>query len=94
MSKSYSIAEARNNFAAIVRDVELDSAIEVTRRGEPVAVLLSIEEYRRLLAGGRSFWDAYSEFRDEVDLRQLNIEPETFEDLRDVSPGRETSWHS
>ncbi len=94
MSKSYSIADARNNFAAMVRDVELDSAIEVTRRGEPVAVLLSIEEYRRLLAGRKSFWDAYSEFRDEVDLRRLNIEPEIFEDLRDVSPGRETSWHS
>ena len=94
MSKSYSIAEARNNFAAIVRDVELDSAIEVTRRGEPVAVLLSIEEYRRLVAGRKSFWDAYTEFRDEVDLRRLNIDPEVFEDLRDVSPGRETSWHS
>ena len=94
MSRSYSIAEARDNFAAIVRDVERDSAIELTRRGEPVAVLLSIEEYRRLLAGRKNFWEAYSEFRDEVDLRRLNIEPEIFEDLRDVSPGRETSWHS
>ena len=94
MSRSYSIAEARDNFAAIVRDVEQDSPIELTRRGEPVAVLLSIEEYRRLLAGRKSFWEAYSEFRDEVDLRRLNIEPEIFEDLRDVSPGRETSWHS
>ncbi len=94
MSRSYSIAEARDNFAAIVRDVELNSAIELTRRGEPVAVLLSIEEYRRLLAGRKSFWDAYSEFRDEVDPQRLEIEPEIFEGLRDVSPGRETSWHS
>ena len=94
MSRRYSIAEARDNFAALVRDVELDSAIELTRRGEPVAVLLSIEEYRCLLVGRKKFWQAYSEFRDEVDLRQLNIEPEIFEDLRDVSPGRETSWHS
>ena len=94
MSRSYSIAEARDNFAAIVRDVEQDSPIELTRRGEPVAVLLSIEEYRRLLAGRKRFWEAYSEFRDEVDLRRLNIEPEIFEDLRDVSPGRETSSHS
>jgi antitoxin Phd len=93
MSRSYSIAEARDNFAAIVRAVELNSAIELTRRGEPVAVLLSIEEYRRLLAGRKKFWDAYSEFRDGVDLRRLNIEPEVIEGLRDVSPGRETSWH-
>jgi antitoxin Phd len=93
MSRSYSIAEARDNFAAIVRDVERDSAIELTRRGEPVAVLLSIEEYRRLLAGRKNFWDAYSQFRDEADLQRLNIDPEIFEGLRDVSPGRETSWH-
>ncbi len=92
MSRSYSIAEARDNFAAIVRDVERDSAIELTRRGKPVAVLLSIEEYRRLLGGRKSFWDVYSEFRDGVDLRRLEIEPEIFEGLRDASPGRETSW--
>lgn len=90
--KSYSIADARENLAAIVRDVERISAVELTRRGKPVAVLLSIGEYRRLSAGKKSFWDAYSEFRDEVDPRRLGIEPELFEGLRDVSPGREMSW--
>ena len=93
MSGSYSIAEARDNFAAIVRAVERDSAIELARRGVPVAVLLSIEEYRRLLAGRKNFWDTYSEFRAEADLKELGIEPEVFEGLRDVSPGREASWH-
>jgi prevent-host-death family protein len=49
MSKSYSIAEARDNFAAMVRDIEERvSVIELTRRGKPVAVLLSVGEYRRL----------------------------------------------
>ncbi len=92
MFKSYSIAKARDNLAAIVRDVERVSAVELTRRGEPVAVLLSIGEYRRLLAGKKKFWDAYSEFRDEVDPGRLDIEPEIFEGLRDISPGRETNW--
>ena len=92
MSRSYSIAEARDNFTSIVRDAEKTSAIELTRRGEPVAVLLSIDEYRRLRAGKKSFWEAYSGFRDRVDLRRLDVEPETFEGLRDASPGRETSW--
>jgi antitoxin Phd len=93
MSKSYSIAEARDNFAAMVRDIEERvSVIELTRRGKPVAVLLSVGEYRRLLEGKKSFWDAYSEFRDRRDLRRLDIEPEVFEGLRDVSPGRETRW--
>lgn len=92
MFKRYSITKARDNLAAIVRDVERDSAIELTRRGEPVAVLLSIGEYRRLVAGKKSFWEAYSEFRDRVDPGRLEIEPETFEGLRDVSPGREANW--
>ena len=92
MSRSYSIAEARDNFTSIVRDAEKTSAIQLTRRGEPVAVLLSIDEYRRLRAGKKSFWEAYSGFRDRVDLRRLDVEPEIFEGLRDASPGRETSW--
>ena len=92
MSRSYSIAEARDNFTSIVRDAEKTSAIELTRRVEPVAVLLSIDEYRRLRARKKSFWEAYSGFRDRVDLRRLDVEPEIFEGLRDASPGRETSW--
>ena len=92
MLESYSIAEARDNFTAIVRDVERVSAIELTRRGKPVAVLISIEKYRRLSAGRKNYWDAYSEFRDGADLRRLDIEPEIFEGLRDVAPGRETAW--
>ena len=90
--KSYSIAKARDNLAAIVHDVERDSAVELTRRGEPVAVVLSIKEYRRLSAGKKSFWDAYSEFRDAVEPGRLGIEPDIFEGLREVSPGRETNW--
>ena len=92
MTKSYSIAEARDNFTAMVRDVERASAIELTRRGKPVAVLLSVGEYRRLLEGKKTFWDAYSEFRDRRDPRWLGIEQEVFEGLRDVSSGREMRW--
>ncbi len=93
MFESYSIAEARDRFTSIVREVEEKVAgVELTRRGKPVAVLLSVEKYRRLLEGKKTFWEAYSEFRASVDPEQLNLEPETFEGLRDVSPGRETNW--
>ena len=37
----YTIAEARHNLAAIVHELEDKEQIELTRRGEPVAVLLS-----------------------------------------------------
>ena len=66
MGKSYSIAEARDNLAAIVHDVEETAAVELTRRGKPVAVLLSVDEYRRLAANKRDLWDAYTEFRRRV----------------------------
>ena len=92
MSKSYSIAEARHHLAALVHELEHKSFIELTRRGEPVAVLLSIQEYHRLLAKETNFWDAYTAFRDVVDLVELQIEPAVFENLRDRSPGREVSW--
>jgi len=92
MLKRYSIAEARHNLAAIVHEAERAPAIELTRRGEPVAVLLSITEYRRLAAKPSNFWDAYLVFRNSVDLAQLQIEPDVFEGIRDRSPGREVSW--
>ncbi|MEA3334883.1 MAG: type II toxin-antitoxin system Phd/YefM family antitoxin [Chloroflexota bacterium] len=92
MIKEYSIAEARNHFAAIVHDLQTTPLIQVNRRGRPVAILLSIEEYERLAAGRTQFWENYQAFRNQVDLAQLAIEPAIFEGVRDRSPGRETSW--
>jgi len=89
MPKTYSIAEARHNLAAIVHEAERQSPIALTRRGEPVAILLSIQEYQRLLAKETRFWDAYTAFRNSVDLTQLNIEPNVFHAVRDRASGRE-----
>jgi prevent-host-death family protein len=91
MSKRYSIAEARHNLAAIVHEAESASPIELTRRGAPVAVLLSLAEYRRLAGKTISYWEAYTRFRESTDLTELDIEPGLFEGLRDPSPGREVS---
>lgn len=92
MLKQRSIAEARDHFTALVRDVEQEAVIELTRHGKPVAVLLSIDEYRRLTAGKVDFWQAYTAFREKVDLQQLDIRPEIFTDARDRAPGREVDW--
>jgi len=89
VSKQYSIAEARHNLAALVHELERKAFIELTRRGEPVAVLLSIREFRRLTANRGKFWEAYEAFRKAVDLPKLNIQPALFDGLRDSSPGRE-----
>lgn len=92
MPKNYSIAEARHNLAAIVHELEKSPFVELTRRGEPVAVLLSIREFRRLASGKTSFWKAYVAFRDSVNLAQLDIQPGIFEGVREAAPGREANW--
>jgi prevent-host-death family protein len=89
MSKKYSIAEARNNLAAIVHELEAIDSIELTRRGSPVAVLLSKEVYDRLQAGNTGFWHAYKNYAKQINLSELKIEPaEIFGGLRDHSAGR------
>jgi prevent-host-death family protein len=55
MCRRYSIAEARHDLAAIVHELEGRDLIELTRRGEPVAVMLSLKEYRRLTVGKEKF---------------------------------------
>ena len=92
MLKSYSIAEARRHLSSIVRDVEQAAVVELTRRGKPVAVLISPAEYRHLHSERMLFADAYRSFRERVNLADLDIGPDTFEGVRDVAPGRARSW--
>jgi prevent-host-death family protein len=88
MNKRYSVAEARNRFTAILRDAETSPGVTITRRGKPVAVLVSWNEYRRL-STRPDFWDAYRTLRGQFDFSALGIEPEIFTGGRDASPGRE-----
>jgi prevent-host-death family protein len=89
MATKYSIAEARQNLAAIVHELDKKEPIELTRRGEPVAVLLSMHAYRRLAEPKVKFWDAYIAFRKAYP--EPDIQPEDFEGIRDGSPGRNVS---
>jgi len=66
--------------------------VEITRRGKPVAVLLSLREFQRLNSPEKRFWSAYEAFRDTFDLASLAITPEIFDGLRDQSPGREVEF--
>ena len=92
MMPRYSIAEARNHFAEIVHDLKHVSRVEVTRRGRPVAILISVEEFELLRAGNVTFTSAYEAFRNTHDLAKEEIDPGVFEGLRDTSSGREMSW--
>ena len=90
MTTSYSIAEARNQFASLVRDAEESHQPEqVTRRGQRVAVRRSAEAYARLLANQpeRDFWTAYQEWRQQWHVSDLDMDPdEIWGDVREQTP--------
>ena len=90
MTERHSIAEARRNLPSLVRDAENGKAVELTRRGEPVAVLIGHREFGRLTSGRRGFGDAYREFADAFELSELALDPDDlFGDVREVTAGRD-----
>lgn len=90
MTYRHSIAEARSNLPRLVREAERGKAVELTRRGEPVAVLIGRQQFERLTGQYRAFSDAFQEFADKVDIADLAIDPdEVFGGTRDDSRGRD-----
>jgi prevent-host-death family protein len=71
MAKRYSIAEARSNLASIVDQAEAGQEIELTRRGKPVAVVVSLRELERLRGERVPFRDAYRRFLERHPLREV-----------------------
>jgi prevent-host-death family protein len=92
VARRHSIADARSNLPKLVRDAEAGKTVELTRRGEPVAVLIGRKHYERLTSELRSFSEVYATFVRDVGLRELAIDPdEIFSSVRDEATGREVS---
>jgi antitoxin Phd len=89
VQKQFSIAEAKNKLPSIIHFVEKEPYVELTRRGKPVAVLLSIQEYERLSRKFSGFWSAVTAFRQNIQDKGIRISDKDFEGLRDSSLGRE-----
>ncbi len=89
MQKQFSIAEAKNRLPTIIHYVEKGPHVELTRRGKPVAMLLSIQEYERLSRKFTGFWNAVLEFRRKFEDEGIKISEKDFKGLRDLSVGRE-----
>ncbi len=91
MGKRHSIADARMKLPRLVREAEAGKAVELTRRGEGVAVLIGRKQYERLISRSRRFSEAWNEFSRKVELAELKIDPdEVFAGVRDDAPGRDT----
>jgi antitoxin Phd len=89
MQDQFSIVEAKNRLPSIIHYVEKGPYIKLTRRGKPVAVLLSIQEYERLSHRYSGFWDALTGFRQNIKDEDIEISDKDFEGLRDRGVGRE-----
>lgn len=91
MSQRYSIAEARSRLPAIVDQAESGAEVELTRRGQPVAVVVSRREFERLRGKGLHFGDAYRKFLETHSLEDLGVEDDFATSIRDRSTGRKVS---
>ena len=90
--RQYTIAEAKNQLSKVVHEAEGDGHVELTRRGKPVAVVLSFAEYQRLRQGPtRPLWQAIKEFR-EAHATDLDGLSGALDDLRQSDSGREFAW--
>ncbi|NEQ12008.1 MAG: type II toxin-antitoxin system Phd/YefM family antitoxin, partial [Moorea sp. SIO4E2] len=80
MSEGYDLAEARVRFAEIVHDAEQGKPVQITRRGKPVAIVLSLREYQRLrsenLSENLGFGATLAEFRQKYQIQALDINPD------------------
>lgn len=92
MTKRYSIAEARAHLPSIVDEVEVGRPVELTRRGKPVAVVLSLEQYELLSAGRSNFADAYRAFCAKFGSEDILLESGFVEWLRASGTGRKVEF--
>ena len=91
MSQRYSIADARISLPAIVNQAEAGEPVELTRRGKPVAVVVSLREFQRLRGDRSGFRDAYKKFLDQYSLDEIGLDDHVAGATRDKSTGRKVS---
>ena len=85
-----SIADAKNHFPRLVQQAEAGEQVCITRRGRPVAVLLSTEAFERLSAPKPGLSEFLRGWRTEMKEASVPFpEAEVFQNLRDNDPGRE-----
>ena len=92
--RKVSVTQARNTLARLIREVEAGEAVQITRRGRPVAVLVSRDGYDRLESGEprRDFWQGITEWRAQTSFDWPELTPEEVDGWRDRRPPREPEW--
>ncbi len=88
MAQRYSIAQARSRLPQIVDEAKAGIEIELTRRGQPVAIVVSPDSLDRLRRRRVGFAEAYRGFLRRHASTEIGREQKVFTKLRDKSPGR------
>lgn len=91
MSRKYSIAEARASLPTIIDQAEAGQEIELTRRGKPVAVVVSFRQFERLRGDRPRFGDAYKNFLKQYSLEEVGVEDDFVASTREKGAGRGVS---
>lgn len=91
MLRRYSIAEARSHLPAIVDQAEAGAEVELTRRGQSVAVVVSRQEFERLRGKHLHFRDAYRKFLERHRLEDIGVGDDFAPSVRDRTTGRKVS---
>lgn len=83
---SASVAQAKNNLPNLIQQAESGEVVHITRRGRPVAVLLSEREFARLQAPQTGFADFLHDWRREMQAQEADFaDGGEFENVRDNS---------
>jgi len=85
MNRTCSIAEARNDLSGVVREAEAGRPVTLSRRGRPVAVIVSTRDYARVADSRRTVAEVINEFRNR---HAAALADENWLPKRDPSPGR------
>jgi antitoxin Phd len=88
MTHEFTIAEARNHLSEVVRLAEDEGIVELTRRGKPVALVVSTGEFARLCFQPREPFGFLAELRAAHDADKNGLEPADLDAVRDRDPGR------
>ena len=89
MACRFSIAQARAQLPAIVDLAAAGGEVELTRRGQPVAVILAPRELERLRGRKDSFPSAYKRFIEKFPSKGAGAGKDFARSLRDRSIGRD-----
>ncbi|MBM4355906.1 MAG: type II toxin-antitoxin system Phd/YefM family antitoxin [Deltaproteobacteria bacterium] len=89
MKTEYSVAEARDQLARLLRVIEAGDHVHITRRGKKIAVLLSAREFEQLRERSVGFGVALAAFRAGKQGRAAVVDDAFLEGLRDEGGGRE-----